>query len=110
MLRIEDMLQAAEKIERYIQGLDFTTFAANEMAADAVTRNLGIIGEAARHIPEQIRAQYPDVPWRKMAGLRNVVIHDYPAVDLTIIWATSSENLPMLVPRLREILDQGGDG
>lgn len=80
-----DMLESIARIERYIDGLDKVTFVANDMALDAVTRNLEIIGEAARQIPETLREQYPLIPWRRVVGLRNIVIHQYFAVDPNII-------------------------
>lgn len=80
-----DMLESIARIERSIDGLDKVTFVANDMALDAVTRNLEIIGEAARQIPETLREQYPLIPWRRVVGLRNIVIHQYFAVDPNII-------------------------
>lgn len=105
-LRLLDIIESFEKIGRYTEGLDFEGFAANGMAADAVTRNVGIIGEAARHVPGTVQARYPDVPWRLMRGMRNVLIHDYPGVDLEVVWRTIHDDLPPTIARLREILEQ----
>jgi uncharacterized protein with HEPN domain/predicted nucleotidyltransferase len=105
-MRIEDILEAIEKIERYTAGMDFEAFAANEMAADAVTHNLAIIGEAARHVPPEVQARYPTADWAKMRGMRNVLVHDYPSVDLTIVRDVVRNYLPPLVPLLREILER----
>jgi uncharacterized protein with HEPN domain len=68
--------------------MDFDTFTATELVADGVTRNLTIIGEAVRHVPEDVQTRYPDLPWRLIRDMRNVLIHDYPAIDLEIVWRT----------------------
>jgi uncharacterized protein with HEPN domain len=105
-LRIEDILGSIAKIERYTLGMTAESFAANQMTIAAVARNIGIIGEAARHIPATVEARYPEIPWVKMRGMRNIVIHDYPGVDVGIVWDTVGNGLPPLVPVLREILEQ----
>ncbi|ABU58543.1 protein of unknown function DUF86 [Roseiflexus castenholzii DSM 13941] len=74
------------------------------MALDAVTRNLEIIGEAARQIPEPLRERYPLIPWRRVVGLRNIVIHQYFAVDPNIIWTIATQQLPELKPLLQTML------
>jgi uncharacterized protein with HEPN domain len=67
-------------------------------------RNLEIIGEAARHIPETVRRRYPEVPWKRVVGLRNIVVHEYFAVDLEIVWTIIRENLPALKDTLQKML------
>ncbi|MBI4317736.1 MAG: DUF86 domain-containing protein [Chloroflexi bacterium] len=104
-LLIKDILESITKIRRYTAGTTFESFSSDEKTVDAVVRNIGIIGEAARHIPQHIEEQYPDVPWSEMRGIRNVVIHLYFGVDLPILWTTVQHNLPPLVSRLQEILD-----
>lgn len=83
---LEDIIQSADKIRHYTNGLEYDDFVRNEMVADAVLRNLEIIGEAAGNIPDDIRSRYPHIPWRRIVGLRNIVIHAYFNVDLNIIW------------------------
>jgi uncharacterized protein with HEPN domain len=81
------MLEAAEKVVRYMHGMvDLDTFATNEIPIDAVIRNLQIIGEAARHIPDEVQTKYPDVDWTGMRGMRNIVVHNYGAVRLDVVW------------------------
>jgi uncharacterized protein with HEPN domain len=96
-LFIQDMLEAIEKIERYTESVeDLNDFMEKDIVVDAVLRNLEIIGEAARNIPEEIREKYPEIPWNRVVGLRNVVIHGYFVVDLEIIWVIIREQLPDL--------------
>ena len=66
--------------------MDRVGFLADEKTVDAVVRNLEIIGEASRQLPEEFKSQYPDIPWNKMAGLRNRIVHDYVGIDQEIVW------------------------
>jgi len=103
-LFLADMLASIEKIERYTAGVDFERFTGDDLLVDAVVRNLEIIGEAARHIPEQVRQRYPEVPWQRVVGLRNIVVHEYFAVDVKIVWTIVRENLPGLKVALQRML------
>lgn len=103
-VRLQDIIDAADRVDRYTVGIDFEAFSQSELLADGVTRNIAIIGEAARHVPEEIQVRYPSVPWRLMWDMRNVLIHDYPGVDLEVVWATIRDDLPPTIARLREIL------
>ena len=95
-LFLEDIREAIAKIERYTAGLDQVAFEADEKCIDAVVRNLEIIGEAARQLPEAFTQQHPNIEWRKIAGLRNRVVHDYFGLDLQIIWQIIQSDLPAL--------------
>ena len=108
-IRIQDILGAISKIERYTAGLSFESFAEDEKTVDAVLRNIEVIGEAARHVPDIVRARYPTVNWRQVAGMRNVVIHQYPTVDLEIVWDTVVNDLPHLAGQLTDILKRESD-
>ena len=105
-LFVEDVLEAIDKIERYTKGLTYETFVKNDMAVDAVIRNLEIIGEASRNISEDVRESYPDIPWKRMIGLRNVAIHEYFGVDLSIIWEIITSNLPETKPKIDAMLKE----
>ena len=96
----DDIISAMEHIERYIKDIDFPSFKSNQMIIDAVVRNLEIIGEASKNIPPDIRNSAPEIEWRKMAGLRDRMIHDYMNVDLNIIWDIITLNLPETKPKL----------
>jgi len=104
LLFVQDMLEAIGKVERYTAGLTYEQFEANDMVMDAVVRNLEIIGEAARHIPEDLRSRYTGVDWRRVVGFRNIVIHEYFDVDIEIIWTIVKEQLPILKQVLQSML------
>ncbi len=104
MLFLEDIIESIEKIDRYINVMDFVSFAKDDKTVDAVVRNLEIIGEASKNIPENIKAEHSEVPWHRMSGLRNVLAHEYFGIDLNIIWKIAKENLPGVIPLLKKIL------
>jgi len=104
--RVEHILEAIEKIRRYTTGMTEETFAATPMAVDAVIRNFLVIGEATRHIPVEIQSKYPSIPWPLMQGMRNVLVHEYDAVKLDVVWRTVKEKLPPLVEPLRTLLQE----
>lgn len=97
-------MESLEKIERYTAGLTFERFAQDDRTVDAVVRNLEVIGEAARQIPSEVRERYPEVPWRRVIGLRNVVVHEYFAVDVEIVWTVVRQSLPELKEALRRMM------
>ena len=82
----------------------FDEFEEDDKTIDSVLRNLEIIGEASRHIPRAIKEKYPNLPWMEMYTMRNIVVHEYHGVNLNIIWLTITEDLPPLVPQIKEIL------
>lgn len=102
-LLIEDILTAIRKIERYTAGTTWELFRQDEKTIDAVVRNLEIIGEAARHLQDELIARQPDVPWRQIAGMRNRIVHDYVGLDLEIIWHVVRNDLPHLRSRLADL-------
>ena len=94
ILYLEDMLLSMERIEEYIGSLDFEAFKTNYLVVDAVVRNLEIIGEASKNVPESLKEECPEVPWGKMYGLRNLIAHEYFGVDYEMIWQIAKNNLP----------------
>lgn len=106
VFRVQHILDAIARIERYIDGMTADAFMVDSKTADAVVWNIGIIGEAAHHIPPDVRARYPAVPWNQMRAMRNLLIHDYPRIDLSIVWQTATENLPQLRPLMQRILEE----
>jgi len=103
-LFLEDILEAMNKIEKYTEDKDIEEFRADSMAVDAVLRNLEVIGEASTNIPSEFREKNPDIPWKRMIGLRNIVIHEYFGVDLNIIWRIVTKDLPETKPLIEELL------
>jgi uncharacterized protein with HEPN domain len=85
-LYLEDIQLSCKKIIRYIENLGFYEFIADDRTYDAVIRNLEIIGEAARNVPEPIRARQPEIDWRAISALRNIVAHEYFGIKDEIIW------------------------
>lgn len=104
-LYIQDIVESMEKILDYTRGLEFDDFVNNQMAYDAVIRNLEIIGEAARNVADEITSKHPEIPWSDMVGMRNILIHSYLGVDDFIVWNTV-KNLPELIPKLNIIKEQ----
>jgi uncharacterized protein with HEPN domain len=107
-LHHDDMLMAAEKVLRFTQGVDLSRFVDDERTFDAVVRNLEIIGEAAKHIPAEVQARYPDVEWRSLAGLRDIVAHEYFGIDEDILWDIIVYQVPDLLTLVRQILEREG--
>lgn len=103
---LEDIVEAIRKIRTYISGLALPAFAADSKTLDAVVRNLEIIGEAAKNVPPDIRAQSPEVDWKKISGLRNILIHEYFGVDAGIIWDVVQNKLAALEKAAQGILSQ----
>lgn len=105
-LFLRDMLEACEKVMRYTEGLDFHAFIRNELVYDAVLRNLEVLGEAAKKVPDSVRARHPSVEWRAIAGLRDVLAHAYFALDDATLWDIVAHKVPALAEALRQILEE----
>lgn len=106
---VEDIIHAAVKIDRFVEGMDRDAFVKDEKTVDAVLRNLEVLGEASKLIPDNRRSNHPDIPWSEMAGMRDKLIHGYATVDLDIVWTTVVEDLPGLRAhhiKLKEDLEQ----
>jgi len=97
----DDIIAACEKIQRYTAGMDFAAFQSDRKTYDAVLRNLEIIGEAAKNLPDDVRAKAPHVEWRKIAGLRAILAHGSFAVDDTILRDIVREKVPALLAALK---------
>ena len=104
-LFLRDMLEACEKVMRS-EGLDFDAFVRNELVYDAVLRNLEDLGEAAKKVPDSVRARHRSVEWRAIAGLRDVLAHAYFALDEATLWDIVAQKVPALAEVLRQILEE----
>lgn len=105
-LYLEDMLQAAEKIERYVGGLSFQDVTNDSLRMDAVLHNLMIIGEAAKHIPEDVRTKHPHVEWRNIGRFRDYVAHEYFGLHLGVVQDIIESKLPDLRSQISLILSE----
>jgi uncharacterized protein with HEPN domain len=101
---VQDMLASIEHIEAYTAGIDFEQFEAAQQTQHAVLFNLQVIGEAAGKLAPALRETYPSLPWTQMIGMRNVIVHGYFSINLTIIWKTITEELPVLKTQLAALL------
>jgi len=101
---LADIIECIGKIHNYTAGLLLVDFCNDGKTIDAVIRNLEIIGEAARRLPEEIRINFPDVEWHKIISLRNILIHEYPGIDLETIWDIIENKLSPLEKQVKEIL------
>ena len=105
-LYLQDIVAAADRIASYVEGCTRGEFEADQMRIDAVIRNLGIIGEAVKKIPDSIRERYPSVPWHNISGLRNRVVHVYFNVDMDIIWDVVQSKLPPLRTQIQQLIKE----
>jgi uncharacterized protein with HEPN domain len=101
---LADMVEAIERIRRYVHGMDRDQFCEDERTQDAVARNLEIMGEAVRSLPQDITHRYPDVPWSKLAEMRNILVHEYHSVASELLWRTLLNDILPMETRLRAIL------
>lgn len=102
---LQDMLEAIEHIEAYTNGFDGKTLEGDQLRQDAVIRNLEVLGEAAKRVPEDVGRQAPDIEWRKLAGLRDILIHQYFGVDIGILKDVVEHKLPLLKNPIRGLLE-----
>ncbi len=100
-----DMLQASEKIQKYVKGKDFSAFETDDMCHSAVIRHLEIIGEAANRIPKEFHQSNPQIPWKNMIGMRNILIHAYEDVLMEEVWNAATNSIPELIAHLKRLLD-----
>jgi len=103
---LNDILEAIRKIQNYTRNMGFSKFKRNELVQDAVIRNLEIIGEAVKRIPDDIKRRHPHIEWRKIAGLRDILIHAYFGIDLEIIWDIIKNKIPDLKEKISRILEE----
>ena len=98
---LDDILESIEKIEDYAQGKNWSDFAKDTELQDAVLRSLEIIGEAVKHIPDEVKEKHSEVEWKKIAGARDIFVHEYFGVSLERIWDTVLKDLPKLKEQIK---------
>jgi len=103
---IAQMVEAAEAALEFTGGQTAASFAGNRLVGYAVVRAVQLVGQAAHNVSPELQAAHAEIPWREMIGMRNVVVHDYADVDLSLVWKTVREDLPGLIERLNAILQE----
>jgi len=101
---VEDIISAMDKSIDFVKNISYEEFTRDDKTVFAVVRALEIIGEAAKKIPDDIRKNYPEIPWKDITGMRDKVIHEYFGVKLSIVWRTIKEEIPPLKPIFEKIL------
>lgn len=106
VLFLEDILVSTKKILRYVGNKSFEEFINDELLIDGTVRNLEIIGEAVKNLPAQIKRKYKGIEWKRIAGLRDVLIHEYFGVKYTILWDIVKTKIPPLKEQIEAVLEE----
>ena len=109
LVRMHHMLDAAQKVVKFIQNSNRADLDKDEKLSLSIVRLLEIIGKAARNVSDQCQNMYPEIPWRQMAGMRNRLIHGYFDVDLNIVWKIATIDLPVLITELQQALPNNSE-
>src|SRR5690349_353473 len=107
-LLVEDIIEYASDLLDATAGMEYDDFLANRIVQLAVSRCLEVMGEAARHVPPEVQVRYPDVQWRLMNDMRNVLIHAYTTIDTKIVWNVVTNEVPKTRERLQKLLEEEG--
>lgn len=100
---INDLVEACEDILSFTKGMSYSDFAGDKKTVNAVIRSLEVIGEATKKLPTSFRDNYPDIPWRQMAGMRDKLIHEYFGIDKQMVWQAIEKHIPDILPLIKEI-------
>ena len=102
---LNDIVECCEKVIRYASGMSAEDIAADDKTFDAIVRNLEIIGEAVRHVPPDLRARYPQIPWSRISGFRNIATHAYSTVDEDMVFDFIVNKVPELLVEINALID-----
>ena len=105
-LFLRDIIDAMNAIEEFVEGMDFEAFLVDDKTTSAVIRKFEIIGEATKNIPEWLKEKHPEIPWKRMAGMRDVLIHAYFGIDYELLWNAIKIEIPKIKPKLQVILEK----
>jgi len=100
---LEHILQCIERVEQYVEGVTKKQFLESVQLQDSVIRRIEIMGEAVKNIPTQIKDKYPDIPWQEIAGMRDILIHEYFGVDLGLTWKVATKDIHQLKKRILKV-------
>ena len=104
LVHLLDILQAAQRIQMFVQGIDRAAFDASLKDQSAVIWQIAVIGEAVRRLSQEYRATHPEIPWQLMAGMRSKLIHDYDRIDLVEVWKVIQNDIPALIAQLEPLV------
>jgi uncharacterized protein with HEPN domain len=102
-LYLEDVFESIKQIQEYTDGIEEDEFYTNQLIQDAVARRFAIIGEAVKHITDYYREQHPEIEWKKIAGMRNILVHEYFEINLKRVWNTIQEDLPRFKEQIKKL-------
>ena len=105
-LFLTDIFESIELIEKYTESTTYKNFLNDNVIQDAIIRRFEIIGEATKNIPMKIRKEYPEIPWRQMAGMRDMLTHEYFGIAIKRIWDTAQKDLPKLKKQIAKLLEK----
>jgi uncharacterized protein with HEPN domain len=103
-LYLSDIVEAADHIAQFIAEIDFQAFQKSEMLRSAVVQKLGVIGEAAAHVSQELASRHPEVPWPQIVAFRNILVHAYFGIDWDVVWRAATNRCPVLRAQVAEIL------
>ncbi|MBI2252692.1 MAG: DUF86 domain-containing protein [Armatimonadetes bacterium] len=105
LVYLKHIFDAINQIEEYVENIEYERFSTNRMIQDAVIREIEIIGEATKRLSMEIREKYSDIPWKKVTGMRDKLIHDYFGIDFDAVWGTATKDVSDLKKRIKKAID-----
>ena len=102
---VRDILEAMHKALEFVEDMDYSAFVQDDKTNFATVRALEVMGEAAKNVPDELRSRFPDIPWGRMAGIRDVLIHGYFGVDIEVVWKTLTVDIPSVIPKIDGALE-----